>query len=150
MPTRDGEESFAQWTQGVSPHVLRDPLWRHTAYQLAAYLAYLAWLDSLALEQRAITRAVAAQLLRAAASVSANIAEGYSRGSGKDRVRVYEYALGSARECTAWYNSARYALGEQLADERIELCQRICRLLLATIPAERERTIRRRRTESSG
>ncbi len=36
-------------------------------------------------------------------SIRANIAEGYSRGTGKDRARFYEYALGSARESRDWY-----------------------------------------------
>ncbi|MFN8404533.1 MAG: four helix bundle protein [Anaerolineales bacterium] len=34
----------------------------------------------------------------AVGSVGANISEGYSRSSGKDRARFYEYALGPARE----------------------------------------------------
>jgi four helix bundle protein len=47
------------------------------------------------------------QLYEAVGSVSANLAEGYSRGTGKDRARFYEYALGSARESRDWYFKAR-------------------------------------------
>ncbi|MFQ5594528.1 MAG: four helix bundle protein, partial [Anaerolineae bacterium] len=43
------------------------------------------------------------QLYRALVSISSNIAEGYSRGTGKGRAQFYEYALGSARESRDWY-----------------------------------------------
>jgi len=35
------------------------------------------------------------QLYRSLGSISANLAEGYSRGTGKDRAHFYEYALSS-------------------------------------------------------
>ncbi len=41
------------------------------------------------------------QLLRAASSVSLNLAEGYGRMSVPDRQRFYRIALGSLRECQA-------------------------------------------------
>lgn len=41
------------------------------------------------------------QLVRAAASVSLNLAEGYGRSSHDDRLRFYRMALGSLRECQA-------------------------------------------------
>jgi four helix bundle protein len=136
-------ESYRQWEELISPRFRADPLWRTSAYRYATYLSDLAWEDATRLERRVITRALGAQLCRAAGSVGANIAEGYSRGSGRDRVRIYEYALSSARECASWYHSSRHALGDDVACARIDLIQRICRLLLATIPAERSRVIKR-------
>jgi four helix bundle protein len=46
------------------------------------------------------------QLWRSAVSIAANSAEGYSRGTGADRARFHEHALGSARECIVWYEAA--------------------------------------------
>ena len=77
------------------------------------------------------------QLYRAVGSVSANIAEGYSRRSGKDQARFYEYSLGSAREARGWYYQGRHVLSESIAMHRIRLLTSIIRLLLTIIPAER-------------
>ena len=54
----------------------------------------------LALEAR-IPRHLKDHLLRAASSISLNLAEGYGRLSVPDRQRFYRIALGSLRECQA-------------------------------------------------
>ena len=136
-------EAYRKWEEMISPRFRADALWRMSAYRYATYLSDLAWEDAVLLERRMITRALGAQICRAAGSIGANIADGYGRGSGRDRVRLYEYALSSARECASWYHSARHALGDDVACVRTDLIQRICRLLLATIPAERSRVIKR-------
>lgn len=119
----------------------RDPIRRMTAYVLAEDLIHQSWDDILLLEKRPATRGVASQLYRALGSVLANIAEGYSRSSGKDRARLFEYALGSARECDAWYESGRPILGAT-TDDRLAILTRIRKLLLSAIRGERSRTIR--------
>lgn len=136
-------EEYRKWEETISPRFRADTLWRTTAYRYATYLSDLAWGDAVLLERRVITRALGAQICRAAGSIGANIADGYGRGSGRDRVRFYEYALCSARESASWYHSARHAIGDDVACARIDFIQRICRLLLATIPAERRRVIKR-------
>jgi len=88
------------------------------------------------------TRVVADQLYRSLGSTSANLAEGYSRGTGKDRARFYEYALGSARESRDWYYKSRHILGDTVVDHRINLCTQITRLLLKMIPQQRKRALR--------
>ncbi|MCR4408035.1 MAG: four helix bundle protein [Anaerolineae bacterium] len=96
---------------------------------------WLASISPLAKDKRTIS--LSDQLYRAVGSVSANIAEGYSRRSGKDQARFYEYALGSAREARGWYHQGRHVLSEIVAMHRIKLLTRITRLPLTIIPAER-------------
>ena len=85
---------------------------------------------------------LADQLYRALGSISAYIAEGYSRSTGKDRARFFEYALGSARESRDWYYKARFILGDDVVNERLELLTHIVRQLIMIIPSERRRGIR--------
>jgi four helix bundle protein len=84
------------------------------------------------------------QLCRAVGSIGANLAEGYSRGSPRDRVRFYEYSLGSARESRDWYFKARHLLGNDVFLHRADLLTEIIRLLLTTIPNERRSATRRK------
>jgi four helix bundle protein len=112
------------------------------AYRLATYALELGWADAKALNRVHITRSVATQLYRALGSIVANLAEGYSRGSGADRVRHFEYALGSARESRGWYVAASPVLGRAVVESRVRTLDRICQLLLVAIPAERKRQIR--------
>jgi len=80
-------------------------------------------------------------LYEALGSISANLAEGYSRGTGKDRARFYEYALGSARESRDWYFKARHVLGETVFPHRLQLLTRMIQLLLTMIPQQRGRVL---------
>ena len=41
------------------------------------------------------------QLLRAASSISLNLAEGRGKSSRKDQLRYFDIAMGSTRECSA-------------------------------------------------
>jgi len=82
------------------------------------------------------------QLYRALGSISANIAEGYSRGTGKGRVLFYEYALRSARESRDWYHKSRHVLGEEVVEHRLCLLTQIIRWLLTMIPQQRGRSLR--------
>jgi len=75
-------------------------------------------------------------------SISANLAEGYSRGTGRDRARFYEYALGSVRESRDWYFKARHALGETVFHHRLQLLTRVIQLILTMIPQQRGRPLR--------
>ncbi len=137
--------TFEQWQADAPAELRLDPLWRMKAYQLSVYVGDIAAADWRRLSACPGVQDIAMQLYRAAGSVGANIAEGYSRSSGRDRVRQFEYALGSAREALHWYR--------MLADvpsPRIDLAPRVAalveirRLLMAIIPAERARTIRKR------
>ena len=129
-------------TTTLSQAVEQDPLSRMRSYQLGCELRTAAWDDAEKLTDHSITTEIARQLYRAAGSIPANLAEGYSRSSGKDRARIFEYALGSARETLEWYQSALPVLGEEIVKEREAVLVEIRRLLIATIPRERNRTIR--------
>ncbi|MGH7605158.1 MAG: four helix bundle protein [Gemmatimonadaceae bacterium] len=106
------------------------------AYRLATDLLEVAWQDEKALSADAVTEPIAGQLYAAVASISANLSEGYSRSSGKDRSRIFEYALGSVRESLNWYQAARPVLGDVIRN-RLDNLEEIRRLLLAIIPRER-------------
>ena len=106
------------------------------AYQLAAYLLEAAWHDAKKLSAEPVTERIAGQLYAAVNSISANLGEGYSRSSGKDRSRLFEYALGSVRESISWYQGARPVLGD-VVPARLDNLEEIRRLLIAIIPRER-------------
>jgi four helix bundle protein len=93
------------------------------------------------------TLALLGQLYRASGSISANAAEGYSRGTGRDRARFYEYALGSARESRDWCYKGRHILGEAITGHRLQLLTEIIRILLTMIPQQRERVLREEGTQ---
>ncbi len=82
------------------------------------------------------------QLYRALGSISTNLAAGYSRGTGRDRARFYEYALGSARESRDWYYKGRHILGLVVTTHRLSLLTQIIRLLLTLVPQQRQGIVR--------
>jgi four helix bundle protein len=117
---------------------LGDALMKLTAYRLATELATATWEDGTELSEDSRTRALAPQLVLAVGSIGANIAEGYSRLSGRDRVRFFEYALGSTRESVHWYHVAGPLLSPAVRLARANTLSRIRQLLLATIANERQ------------
>ena len=68
----------------------RDPLSRMRAYQLSAELIADSWTDAEKLRHHRVTEKVSGQLYAAVSSIAANISEGYSRSSGRDRARTAE------------------------------------------------------------
>ena len=139
--------TFEEWTAGVSEEIRGDSLWRVEAYRLALFVADLDWSDTANLLQEKRTLSLADQLMRALGSIAANIAEGYSRGTGKVRARFYEYALGSARESRTWFFLVRHALREEIVAHRMRLLGQIIRLLLTMIPEQRGRVLRESPTD---
>jgi len=128
---------YQEWVQAVPSTITKDTLWRMEVYRLALFVADSGWQDVIALTRDRRTIALADQLNRALGSISANIAEGYSRSSLKDQARFYEYALGSARESRDWYYKARHVLGELTVRDRLEVLTKVIRSLLVIIPNQR-------------
>jgi len=137
-----GRLTFEEWLTTVPGVITGDSLWKIRAYQLALFACDTGWVDVTTLIRDRRTISLGDQLYRALGSISANLAEGYSRGTGKDRARFYEYALGSARESRDWYFKARLLLGPDLTLQRLTLLTDIIRLLPTMIHNQRGRTIR--------
>ena len=134
--------NFRDWDVEVTEEIKQDSLWKVEAYRLGLFMADIGWHDVTKLMQDRRTMALSDQLYRALGSISANIAEGYSRSTGKDRARFLEYALGSARESRDWYHKGRYILGQEIIQHRIKLLTSIIRLLIKMIPQQRTHSIR--------
>ena len=133
---------FTEWESQVPTSITFDSLWSIKAYRLALFAADIAWQDCQVLINTPGMRGVADQLYRAIGSIGANIAEGYSRSSGRERAHFYEYALGSAREARDWYFKARLVYSEQVIEHRLGNLTEIIRLLLTMVPDQRARTLK--------
>ncbi len=131
-----------EWERSIPEDITGDILWTVEAYRLALFLSDIGWADVTKLFQDRRTISLADQLYRSVGSIGANIAEGYSRGTGKDRARFYEYALGSGREARDWYYKARHVLGQQVVEHRINLCTQLIKLLLIMVRQQRGSPIR--------
>jgi four helix bundle protein len=141
--------SFEAWQGSADKAVQSDAVWKVAAYRLALYAVEIGWQDVMILDRARVTRPSASQLYRALGSISANIAEAYSRSSGVDRARILEYGLGSARESVAWYFAGRPVLGRQAFEIRTDVLSQVRRLLLTTIQVERNRGRLRQRNRDS-
>jgi four helix bundle protein len=128
---------YAEWMQSMPTEITGDPLWKTEVYRLAIFVADVGWHDVTKLMKDRRTLDLANQLYRALGSIGANVSEGYSRGTGKDRARFYGYALGSARESRGWYFNSRHVLDQKVASHRMQLLTQIIRLLLTMIPEQR-------------
>jgi four helix bundle protein len=133
---------YIEWEQSIPEAITADSLWKMRAYRLALFGADIGWHDVTKLAKDHRTLRLSGQLYEALGSVGANLAEGYSRGTGKDRARFYEYSLGSARESRDWYFKGRHILGDTVAQHRMQLLSEIIRLLLAMVPQQRGHHIR--------
>jgi four helix bundle protein len=133
---------FEEWERNIPTSISDDALWKMKIYRLALYLGDISWSDVTTLIQDRRTIALSDQLYRAVGSISANYAEGFSRSTGKDRARFFEYALGSARESRDWYYKSRHILEQSIIQHRLQLLADIIRILLTIIPNERTHSIR--------
>jgi four helix bundle protein len=129
--------NYSEWLKTVPASLTEDLLWKMEAYRLALFAADVAWRDVTKLMGDKRTLDLASQLYEAMGSIGANLSEGYSRASAKDRARFYEYSLGSARESRTWYFDGRHILGEAVARHRMGFLTQIIRLLLTMVPEQR-------------
>ena len=134
--------TYDEWEGAVGESVKRDATWHVQAYRFGLYLARCAWKDCERLASDPRGASAAGQLIRAVGSIAANVAEGYAKRSAKDRIRYFEYALGSVGETRAWYLVAEPSLTGGVVDARCQVLLSLTRLLLTMIRRERGRTAR--------
>jgi len=134
--------NYREWEQTVPDEIKEDSVWKCEAYRLSLFLCDLSWWDATKLVTDKRTVSLADQLFRAVGGISATIEEGYSRGTGRNRARFYEYALGSARESRGWYYKGRHVLGEKVSKHRLVLLTQIIRLLITMVPNQRGHVLR--------
>ena len=125
--------TYDEWEAAVPEHMRANAMWGLRVYRSALYAGELGRTDAALLAQLAEFNHIADQLARATASISVNIAEGYSRFGRKDRGRFYEYALGSAREARDWYYKSTGALGSATTDARMSLHTTLVRILTVLV-----------------
>jgi len=129
--------TVAEWEKTVPQKIRGDTVWRVEAYRLALLSADMGWTDVTVLAKDRRTLGLSDQLYRSLGSISANIEEGFSKGTGKDRARFYEYTLGSARESRGWYYKGRHVLSEAVVQHRMQVLTHVIKLLLTMIPDQR-------------
>jgi len=125
---------YEDWVTQVPAELRRETLWKFEAYRLGLFSADLGWHDVTKLLRDRRTLSLADQLYRARGGISATIAEGYSRTTGKERARFYEDALGSAREARDHYFKGRFVLGLPVMEHRLKLLTQVVKLLLVMVP----------------
>ena len=110
-----------------------DPLLRYPYYvkALAFYDAVIEDTGARHTDER--WRVVVGQLVRAAGSISANIEEGYGRGTPAEFVHRLRIARGEAAECSGWYRRASHFLPAGLIQQRRQQVGEIVALLTANI-----------------
>ena len=134
--------NYQEWLTTVPAEITQDPLWKLEVYRLGLFVAEIGWEDVVLLNKNDLTCDAADQIIRSLDSISANIAEGYSRSTGKDRARYFEYALGEAREARDRYFKARRVLKQEVVLHRVKLLTQIVKMLNALVPTQRSHGIR--------
>lgn len=77
-----------------------------TAYKIAFFLSNYVW-DIVIQWDYFAKDTVGKQFVKAADSISANIAEGFGRYGKKDRIKFYRYSFGSLKECFDWNQKSK-------------------------------------------
>ena len=137
-------ERFDKWQSRTPADLVGDPIWRLTAYRMSLFLSDIVHEDGQILYRRRISGHKVSQLERSVESISANISEGYSKFSGKERAKYFESALASAREARDWYRRSSYWLGAAESEGRRMLLTEIISILTVAIPEERDGACERR------
>jgi four helix bundle protein len=140
----DLHSRYLSWAERPPDDLVGDPIWKLPAFRLGRFLSLIADEDAKTVQGDPMRQGTVVQLLRSVHSISANIAEGYSRFSGKDRARYFELALGSAREAREWYHRLHDSIGPTGVAQRADMLSRIIRILSVAIPQERAGASERR------
>jgi hypothetical protein len=71
--------NYQEWISTVPEEIRQDPLWNLEVYRLSLFVADISWDDTEHLDKNSHARGAADQIRRSLDSISANIAERYSR-----------------------------------------------------------------------
>lgn len=104
-----------------------------TAYNKSEEIWNLCWSDTDKLLNDIRGKEICRQLIRSTGSISANIEEGYGRGSNKEYPHFLKISRGSATETKGWYKKSKFLLDENIITERIKLLDAIIAILTKTI-----------------
>jgi four helix bundle protein len=126
--------NYQDWEAAVPPTIRQDDIWQLDVYRLSLFVAALTWLDIDWLIDDPRAWGIVDQLQRAVGSISTHVAEGYSLGKTQNRIRYYEYALGSARAARDWYYQSQPLLGKTITDHRLTLLTQLIHRLLKLLP----------------
>ena len=140
MATSDSSDAASrEWEERHHQSITGDPLWRLKCSRESSFLLELVREDVKELGPPNAYPTAKEQLLTLVGSIGVNIAEGYGRPSVADRVRFFSYALGSAREAIAWYQTLRPSEEHAGVDDRIARLARIRRMVLRLLTRLRRR-----------
>ncbi len=134
--------NYQEWMKTVPEEITQDPLWSLEVYRLGFFIGDITWDDTEILQKNPSTRTAADQIRRSLDSISANIAEGYSRSTGKDKARYFEYALGEAREARDRFYKVRRVLKPEVVLHRMKILTRVIKILNVFVPVQRKKGIR--------
>ena len=129
----------AAWERTCHAAITSDTIWKLDAYRASLFLIHVARQDMRLASKHDFDAELSSQLLRSAGSVSANLAEGFSRSTRADRLRFLDYALGSDRESISRYTTAVDVISPETMSDRLILLARIRSLLLGLIRLWRKR-----------
>ena len=138
--------NYQEWMNTVPGEITQDPLWGLEVYRLGFFVADITWDDTESLFKNPSTRGAADQIRRSLDGISANIAEGYSRSTGKDRARYFEYALGEAREARDRIYKVRRTMKAEVVLHRMKVLTQIIKILNTFVPIQRKHGIREEKT----
>jgi four helix bundle protein len=143
MRTSVTDATLEAWLASQPAELMADPIWRLEAYRQAAFFLTCARADAARIAEHPRHAEVAGQLLRAAGSIAANIAEGYGRPTTADRIRYFSYALGSIRESLSWYEAAWGAVSPEAHRDRVARIVTLRRLVLGLLNRLRSKSGKR-------
>ncbi len=137
------DADFLSWEARATDGQRGDPVWSFHAYRVALFMLDRVGQDARALQRRRALPFQTDQLLRAVASISANISEGLGRQSAAERSRFFGIALGSLRESMTWYQAVVDELTAEIVELRIRQLTELRKLLIGAqkwLSAKREGT----------